>query len=239
MAGDSGPGAETEASDLAGADVDIVGAGEVVVVGAAEEAESIGENFECAFSEHESIEAGAFLEDSEDEVLFFEPVNFGELILFGDGDQVFHGHALEFGNIDPVIVRRCKGFRHGFAVLRGIIAAVCLGLIERRIEVRFCFRLTRGGAILGRSRAEVGIFAGGAIFGTAEPWVSGAGVFGSGIASGHRSESLRIKTERGVPGGFEKGMGMSSHICRRLCGSQIQRCDLEVWLTIWLRISCS
>ena len=124
LASDGGAGAKTEASDLAGADVDIVGAWEVVVVGAAQEAEAIGEDFEGSFAEHESVETGAFFEDAEDEILFFEPMDFGELILFGDGDQVFHGHALEFSDIDPVFFRWGECFGDRFAVLCGVIAAV-------------------------------------------------------------------------------------------------------------------
>ena len=62
-------GAQVEAPDLRGRDVDVVGAGEVVLVGRAQEAEAVGQHLEHALG----VDAAAFsalrLEDREDQVL--------------------------------------------------------------------------------------------------------------------------------------------------------------------------
>ena len=72
LAGDDGAGAQAEAADLARRDVDVVGAGQVVVVGAAEEAEAVGQDLERALAEHQAVLLDPLLEDLEDQVLLLE-----------------------------------------------------------------------------------------------------------------------------------------------------------------------
>ena len=63
-------GAQAETANLARRDVDVVGAGQIVVIGAAQEAEAVGQDFERAFAEHQAVLLDALLEDLEDQVLF-------------------------------------------------------------------------------------------------------------------------------------------------------------------------
>ena len=72
LAGDDRPGAQTEAANLARRDVDVVRAGEVVVIRAAQETETVGEDFQRAFAVHQAVLLDPFLEDLEDQVLFLE-----------------------------------------------------------------------------------------------------------------------------------------------------------------------
>ena len=72
LAGDDAAGAQAEAANLAWRDVDVVGAGKIIVVGASQKAEAVGQDFERPFAEHQAILLDPFLEDFEDEVLFLE-----------------------------------------------------------------------------------------------------------------------------------------------------------------------
>jgi hypothetical protein len=69
LAGDGVAGAQIEAADLRGRDVDVVGAGQVVVLGRAQEAEAVGQAFEHAFGEDQAALFGLRLQDLEDQFL--------------------------------------------------------------------------------------------------------------------------------------------------------------------------
>ena len=69
LAGDGVAGAKIEFADLRGRDVDVVRAGEIVVFGGAEKAEAIGETFEDAFGEDQTVLFGLGAEDLEDQLL--------------------------------------------------------------------------------------------------------------------------------------------------------------------------
>ena len=73
-----------------GRDVDVVGAGQVVVVGRAEEAVAVGQDFEDAFGEDVAFFFALGLEDLEDEVLLAQGA--------GAGDFEAAGELAEFGN---------------------------------------------------------------------------------------------------------------------------------------------
>ena len=97
-----------------GRDVDVVGAGQVVVVGRAEESEAVGEHLEDAFREDEAALLGAGAEDLEDELLFAHPGGAGHFELLGDARQLGDAHLLEVTQLDD-------GWRFG----RGGGAAGC------------------------------------------------------------------------------------------------------------------
>ena len=99
LAGDDGAGAQAEAADLAGRDVDVVRAGQVVVVGAAQEAEAVGQDFERALAEHQAVLLDALLEDLEDQVLLLQPGVVGEPLVLGDLEELRHGHLLQLGDV--------------------------------------------------------------------------------------------------------------------------------------------
>jgi hypothetical protein len=70
--GDGVAGLEIELADLGGRDVDVVRAGQVVVVGGAEEAVTVGEDLEDAFGEDVALFFALGLKNLEDEVLLAE-----------------------------------------------------------------------------------------------------------------------------------------------------------------------
>ena len=104
-AGDRVAVAEAEAADLARRDVDVVGAREVVVVGAAEEAEAVGQDFERALAVHQAFELHPLFEDAEDQLLLFEAADFGDLLGLGRFDELGHAHPLQLGDVDVAVLR--------------------------------------------------------------------------------------------------------------------------------------
>lgn len=64
-----------------------------MIVGAAEESEAVGENFESSLAEHQTIHLGPFFEDLENQVLFFESGVFGDLFEAGLLQQLLHGQC--------------------------------------------------------------------------------------------------------------------------------------------------
>jgi hypothetical protein len=69
LAGDRVAGAQIEAADLRGRDVNVVGAGQVVVLGGAQEAEAVRQAFEHAFGEDQAALFRLRLQDLEDQFL--------------------------------------------------------------------------------------------------------------------------------------------------------------------------
>ena len=91
VAADGVAGLEVEFADLRGRDVDVVGAGQVVVIGGAEEAVAVREDFEDALGEDVAFFFALRLEDFEDEVLLAEAA--------GAGDFESARDAAELGNV--------------------------------------------------------------------------------------------------------------------------------------------
>jgi hypothetical protein len=77
---------QVEAADLRGADVDVVRARQVGSVGAAQEAEAVGQDFQGALAEDAFAFLGLILQQGEDQVLLAHPVGVFELI----GGRHFH-----------------------------------------------------------------------------------------------------------------------------------------------------
>ena len=80
-------GVQVEAADLVGGDVDVVGAGEVGGVRAAQKAEAVGQDFERAgavevFALHHQL-----ADDGEDKILFAQAVGVFDAEFFGLGEQ--------------------------------------------------------------------------------------------------------------------------------------------------------
>ena len=73
LSGDDGPGLQAETANLAGRNVDVVGAGQIVVVGTAQEAEAVGQDLEGTLAVHQAVLLDPLLEDLEDQVLLLEP----------------------------------------------------------------------------------------------------------------------------------------------------------------------
>ncbi len=94
------PIAQAKSADLAGADVDVVRAGEIVVFRAAEESEAVGENFQHAFAVHQAVLADAGAEDLEDQVLLLQSDVIDDPLFLGDLVQFMHVHRLEVFDVE-------------------------------------------------------------------------------------------------------------------------------------------
>ena len=111
VSGDAVARAQRKLADLRGGDVDIIGTGEVGVVGGAKEAEAVGEDFEGALAVYGARFFDAALEHRENQVLLLEAA-----VLFDAQGrrrliQLGHGHGLEIGNIQ---FRSVHGIRYHF-----------------------------------------------------------------------------------------------------------------------------
>src|SRR5690606_102544 len=89
-------GAQVEAADLAGRDVGVVRAGQVAGLGAAQEAEAVGQDLQHAVGLHALVGAGKHLEQGEDHFLLARPGHaFVDVELLGDVEQLVRRHPLE------------------------------------------------------------------------------------------------------------------------------------------------
>ena len=93
-------GVQVELADLRRRDVDVVGAGQVVVVGRAQEAEAVGQRLEHAFREDEAALLGARAQDLEDQLLLAHAGGARHFQLLGDLRQLGDAHLLERGEVD-------------------------------------------------------------------------------------------------------------------------------------------
>ncbi len=100
LAGHRVAGMQVELAYLRRRDVDVVGPGQVVVVGGAQEAEAVRQHLQHAFREDETALLGPGAQDLEDELLFAHPGGAGDVELprhFGEGG---HAHLLQGGEVE-------------------------------------------------------------------------------------------------------------------------------------------
>ena len=95
MAFDGVAGAQAEAADLAGRDVDVVGAGQIVRFRRAQEAEAVGQHFDDAFADDVDFLGGELLEDREHQLLLAHGAGVLDLMLFGKRGQFGRSLGLE------------------------------------------------------------------------------------------------------------------------------------------------
>ena len=93
------PRLQAEAANLAGRDVDVVGAGKIMVVGTAEEAEPVGQDLQRPLAVHQPVELHPLLQNPEDQVLLLDAGVVGEVFLAGLLDQFGHRHPLQLGDV--------------------------------------------------------------------------------------------------------------------------------------------
>ena len=91
MAFDGVAGAQAEAADLGGRDVDVVGAGEVVRFRRAQEAESVRQHFDDALADDVDFLRGELLEDGEHQLLLAQGAGVLDLVLFREGEEIGRG----------------------------------------------------------------------------------------------------------------------------------------------------
>ena len=85
-------GVQIEAADLRGRNINIVRAGKVRSICAAQETEAVGQDFECAGTGKADILLHHLADDGKNEVLFAETV--------GVFNAMFFCHFQEFGNVE-------------------------------------------------------------------------------------------------------------------------------------------
>src|ERR1700754_628733 len=126
-AGDVVAGAQVEATDLAGRHVDVVGTGQVGLVGRAQEAEAVLKDLEHALGPDTTAGAGMGLEDVEDHVLLaLAGHTLAHAERFGELEQLDGVLALELGQVDQAIVAAGIGV---LVVIDGIAVVVARMLV--------------------------------------------------------------------------------------------------------------
>ena len=87
---------QVEAAHLAGADVDIVGAGGIAGVWATQESKAVGQDLEDAIGKHLFTCAGALFDDGEHELLLTHAARVFNFEFFGLFQHFRHVQCLEF-----------------------------------------------------------------------------------------------------------------------------------------------
>ena len=94
LAVDGVAGAKAEAADLRGRDVDVVGAGQVVRLRRAQEAEAVGQHLDDAFADDVDLFGRELLEDREHQLLLAHGAGVLDLLLLGKRQEL--GRRLGF-----------------------------------------------------------------------------------------------------------------------------------------------
>ena len=110
---------EVEPADLGRRDVDVIGSGQVVVVGRPEEPESVGEDLEDAFSVDEPVPLCLSLQDLEDQLLLAQAGDPLHAQVAGDRVQVRDRLLLELGQVHAAAAL-CHGDIASFTTLRRV-----------------------------------------------------------------------------------------------------------------------
>ena len=93
-------GLQVELADLRRRDVDVVGTGQVVVVGRPEEPEPVGQHFEHALREDVPALLGLRLQDLEDQLLLSHAGGAGDVEILGDLGELLDAHVLQFADVE-------------------------------------------------------------------------------------------------------------------------------------------
>src|SRR5438105_3770879 len=98
LAADGVTGLEIELADLRGRDIDVIGPGKVVVIGRAEKAIAVRQNFEHAFGEDVAFFFALRLEDLKDQILLAQTAGPGQIQRSGDLGQLGNILFFEFSD---------------------------------------------------------------------------------------------------------------------------------------------
>ncbi len=172
LAADDRSGAKSEAANLAGRDVDVVGAGQVVVIGAAQEAEAVGEDFKRSLAVHQAVLFDALLKDLEDQVLLLQAGDFGESFIFGDFLQLRERLLLKLRDV-------------GVAAFDFLVATVCLFI-----------KAAGAAGIVGTRRTALNWRANAGVRRRARRWRRGRVGRIHGFRRGHRCLCRRVRLSR-------------------------------------------
>ena len=98
LAADGVTGLEIELADLRGRDIDVIGPGKVVVIGRAEKAIAVRQNFKHAFGEDVAFFFALRLEDLKDQILLAQTAGPGQIQRSGDLGQLGNILFFEFSD---------------------------------------------------------------------------------------------------------------------------------------------
>ena len=126
LARDGVAGLQVELADLRRRDVDVVGAGQVVVVRRAQEAEAVGQHFEHAFGEDEAALLGLRLEDLEDQLLLAHAGRAGDVQVLGDLRELLDAHVLQLVDVEAPAASRVFGSPASRGGSRGLCLLRCV-----------------------------------------------------------------------------------------------------------------
>ena len=189
-------------------DVDVVGAGQVVVLGRAQEAEAVGQAFEHAFGEDEAALFGLGLQDFEDQFLLAQAGGAGDVHVLGDLVELLNAHVLQLDQVE----RRGAGL----GGLRGALLAALL----RRGGLRSA-GVGAAAAAGGRQRSAGGAAGGGAAAAGGLP--AAAGAAGGRPRAAARPQAESAAAAAGGFGSAAGGFGGSSASAARLRGRLCSR----------------
>ena len=130
LAADGVARVQVELADLRRRDVDVVGTGEVVVVGRAQEAEAVRQHLEHALGEEHAALLGPAAQDLEDQILLAQPGGAGDVEVLGHLRELLHAHFLERGQVHDLGV----GLAH--AGLDHLDVLLGRGPMARRVRLR-------------------------------------------------------------------------------------------------------
>ena len=99
LAGDGVAGAQVEATDLAGGDIDVVRAGQVGGIGRPQEAEAVLQDFQHAVTVDVLATLGMALEDRKDNVLLARTGHALQAHILGDVDEFLGRFGFQIGKI--------------------------------------------------------------------------------------------------------------------------------------------
>ena len=112
-------GVQIELADLRRRDVDVVGAGQVVVVGRTQEPEAVGQRLEHALREDQPALLGPRPQDLEDQLLLAHAGRARHLEVLADLGQLGDAHLLQRGEIEHVDVVAALAVTLAALVVRG------------------------------------------------------------------------------------------------------------------------
>ena len=136
LAGDGIAGAQIEAADLRRRNIHVVRAGQIIVLGRAQEAETVGQAFQHAFGEDQAALLGLRLQDLENQLLFAQSGGAGDVQILGDLVEVLDAHVLELHQIERAVL--WIGLRRTCAAVALAPAGLSGGLVRLAIIGRGC-----------------------------------------------------------------------------------------------------
>ena len=127
LSGDRVAGPQIEAADLRRRDIHVVRARQIVVLGRAQESESVRQAFQHAFRKNEPALLRLRLQDLEDQFLLAQARRSGDAQILGDLVELLDAHVLELHQIERAVL--LIGLSRGSAMATALARLLGCGLI--------------------------------------------------------------------------------------------------------------